>query len=150
MTLQALIPIARLWKLYAIVIAVWSPKTVTPRLRDIAWQTVRAVLSDAAPVWSTEHELAVVAQYEKDESHIDPSAFSWLDAPAWGLLQQQREECGRAPVGRQVSCWLRLLHDGAQVCPAHPAAPLSGGCARAWKLADRRAHEAWSKAGLAP
>jgi hypothetical protein len=35
-----------------------------------------------------------------------------------------------------------LLHEGARICPANPAAPLSGGCQAASRLAARRVTKA--------
>jgi hypothetical protein len=60
------------------------------------------------------------------------SAGAWQLGPEWG--QRSALEQARA--------WLYLLRAGAKVCPESPASPLSGGCQRARKLADRRMEEA--------
>jgi hypothetical protein len=75
---------------------------------------------------------------------------SWLTHDAIGDggrsfgVWQLRSASGRADLSTQAHAWLALLHEGARICPASPAAPLSGGCVAARSTADRRATKARS------
>ena len=125
-----------------LVLAVWAAfHPAAPHMKDadtIASAIETAVSTDPeAPVFgSREEDAAVMAYYAVRES--------WLQAHAVGDggrsfgAWQQRAAAGRADVTTQAKAWLALLHEGARVCPANAAAPLSGGCMVARTLADKR------------
>jgi hypothetical protein len=129
-----------------LVLAIWGAvHPGAPRLRDaasIADAIDAAVSSDAEPpVFGTrEEDAAVMAYWALRES--------WLTADAVGDggrsfgVWQQPPSVGRADLRTQAHSWLGLLHEGARICPASPAAPLSGGCTAGRWLADRRATKA--------
>jgi hypothetical protein len=50
--------------------------------------------------------------------------------------------CRKADIDGQAACWYNQLIDGAKTCPDSPAAPLSGSCLLAKRLANRRVHQA--------
>jgi hypothetical protein len=129
-----------------LVLAIWGAvHPAAPRLRDaarIADAIDAAVSSDAEPpvFGSREDDAAVMAYWALRES--------WLSADAVGDggrsfgVWQQPAAVGRADLQTQARAWLGLLHAGARICPASPAAPLSGGCTAGRSLADRRAIKA--------
>ena len=102
-----------------------------------------AVAADPSPLeGSADLELAAMLVWGRAESALQVHPRPWLganglpvDPLARGWLQVH---AASDDPGEQAREWLRELHDGARVCPDHPAAPLSGGCAQAWRLSDRR------------
>jgi hypothetical protein len=129
-----------------IVLAIWA--AVHPgaqRLPDaapIAAAIDAAVSRDAdAPVFgSREEDAAVMAYYAIRESWLTHDAIG--DGGRSFGVWQLRSASGRADLPTQARAWLALLHEGARICPASPAAPLSGGCVAARTTADRRATKA--------
>jgi hypothetical protein len=72
---------------------------------------------------------------------VHPGAARLPDAaPIAAAIDAAVSRDGEPPA--QARAWLALLHEGARVCPASPAAPLSGGCVAARSTADRRATRA--------
>jgi hypothetical protein len=145
MTFQtALIFAAHYFRLKAICFAVWvafNPQAArAPHADAVADAIATAVMFDAAVVVDDEHETALAARYAVEESWLKPRAVG-DGGDAHGIFQLH-SPVGRGSLQEQTAGWLVLLHDGARTCPAHPAAPLSGGCDRAWKLADRRTRAA--------
>jgi hypothetical protein len=95
------------------------------------------------PVFGTkERDAAMMALYAWHESNFaaHPTPQSW-DAKAGkscGYWQQACLGAGTLDVIGQARMWLWQLHEGAKICPDSPAAPLSGGCSRARRVADAR------------
>ena len=151
MTIPALFfYLAHLQALRAIVFTVWAGMAMPPTKDSdaIADAIVTATLMDHEnAVFGPEKTIAAMAYYSGAESNNHIDAYSNLDAPAWGFLQQQ-SGLGKGDALTQARGWLRLLAFGSRICPASPAAPLSGGCRRAYRLADRRTHTAWRLANL--
>jgi hypothetical protein len=131
-----------------IVLAIWA--AVHPgaaRLPDaapIAAAIDAAVSRDGEPpvFGSREEDAAVMAYYALRESWLSHNAVG--DGGRSFGVWQQRSASGRGDLPTQARAWLALLHEGARVCPASPAAPLSGGCVAARSTADRRAIRARS------
>jgi hypothetical protein len=129
-----------------LVLSIWAAvHPAAPRLHDaalIADAIQAAVTSDAEPpvFGSREDDAAVMAYYAIRESWLSKDAVGdgGLSFGVW----QQRSSAGRADVVTQARSWLSLLHEGARICPASPAAPLSGGCHAGRHVADRRATRA--------
>ena len=136
--------------LSALCLALWtalSPAVArTSDAREIAAAIERAVSGDTLPpvFGSREADARVMARYAYDESRVQIHPPHWLDpvtglpvdSRAFGPWQSHVPES--TPLDVQARRWLAALHEGARICPASPAAPLSGGCARARRLADRR------------
>jgi hypothetical protein len=100
-----------------------------------------AAEADRPVLGSIVEDAAALMVWEQRESGFSPTprAYSW-DAKAGkslGVLQQ-RPGVGDAALEVQVTAWLGLLREGAKTCPESAAAPLSGSCVGARKLADRR------------
>ena len=100
-----------------------------------------AAEADRPVLGSIVEDAAALMVWEERESGFSPTpkAYSW-DAKAGkslGILQQ-RPGVGDASLQVQVSAWLDLLREGTKTCPESPAAPLSGSCIGARRLADRR------------
>jgi hypothetical protein len=123
--------------LKVIVLAIWAAvHPGAPRLPDaapIAAAIETAVSQDVEPpvFGSREEDAAVMAYYAIRESWLTHDAIG--DGGRSFGVWQLRSASGRA-----------LLHEGARICPASPAAPLSGGCVAARSTADRRATKARS------
>jgi hypothetical protein len=132
--------------LKVMILALWAAiHPAAPKLHDaplIAEAIETAVMSDAEPpvFGSREEDAAVMAYYALRESWLSKDAVGdgGLSFGVW----QQKSLAGRADVATQAKSWLSLLHEGAPICPASPAAPLSGGCSEARALADRRVKRA--------
>jgi hypothetical protein len=131
-----------------IVLTIWAAiHPAAPRLPDapqIAAAIETAVTTDAEPpvFGSREEDAAVMAYYALRESWLSHDAVG--DGGRSFGVWQLRSASGRADLGTQARAWLALLHEGARICPASPAAPLSGGCTAARVTADRRAVRAHS------
>jgi hypothetical protein len=131
-----------------IVLAIWAAvHPGAPRLPDaapIAAAIETAVSQDAQPpvFGSREEDAAVMAYYAIRESWLTHDAIG--DGGRSFGVWQLRSASGRADLSTQAHAWLALLHEGARICPASPAAPLSGGCIAARSTADRRATKARS------
>lgn len=138
-----------------IVLAIWAGLhpglDKKPDAMTIATGLVDAVLEESgkAPAFGSHLEdLAVGAVYARFESTVrmvpghwvDPRTHKAVDPIAFGPWQTHTRE-GDSAIG-YARAWLRLLHDGARLCPESPAAPLSGGCGRAKGLANRRVQKA--------
>lgn len=132
--------------LKVIVLTIWAAiHPAAPRLPDapqIAAAIETAVNADAEPpvFGSREEDAAVMAYWALRESWLSHDAVGdgGLSFGVWQL----RSASGRADLGTQAKAWLSLLHEGARICPASPAAPLSGGCSAARTTADRRTSRA--------
>jgi hypothetical protein len=128
------------------VLTIWGAiHPAAPHLHDasrIADAIQAAVTADAeAPVFgSRDEDAAVMAYYALRESWLSSSAVG--DGGRSFGVWQLRSASGRADLETQARAWLALLHEGARICPASPAAPLSGGCTAARSTADRRATRA--------
>ncbi|HEY8041753.1 MAG TPA: hypothetical protein VIF15_18240 [Polyangiaceae bacterium] len=128
--------------LRALAMAVWGGVHPTaPRMADapvIANAIATVIAQDAEPpvFGSHEEDAAVMAYYALRESWLQVRAVG--DGGVSFGVWQEHASTGRADVVTQAKAWLVLLRDGARVCPASPAAPLSGGCTAARKLADKR------------
>jgi hypothetical protein len=131
-----------------LVLAIWA--AIHPgaaRLADagaIAAAIDEAVSRDVEPAvfGSREEDAAVMAYYALRESWLSHDAVG--DGGRSFGVWQMRTASGRADLPTQARAWLALLHEGARLCPASPAAPLSGGCVAARSTADRRAIKAHS------
>jgi hypothetical protein len=125
--------------LRAFVLLVWS--IIVPGLERtgdagaIADALVDAVLEDAprAPVYSSHLEdLAAGAFQAFRESSLQATVEGDCD-PVTGVCKargpwQLHGECRWRSLPEQARCWLRLLHDGAAMCPQHPLAAMWGSC----------------------
>lgn len=136
--------------LRAVVLAVWAvlaPASARSVDADaLATGIALAVDADPSPVWEDgDLEAAVSGVYAWHESRVrlaptpwrDPRTGRVVDSEARGAFQLHSED-GDGDAFTQASAWLALLHDGALRCPSSPAAPLSGSCLLARRLADRR------------
>lgn len=129
-----------------LVITIWAAMhPAAPRMRDaaiIADAIQAAVSSDQAPpvFGSREDDAAVMAYYALRESWLTRDAVG--DGGRSFGVWQQPASVGRADLLTQARAWLSFLHEGARICPASPAAPLSGGCVAGRSVADRRARSA--------
>src|SRR5579859_3882124 len=132
--------------LKALVMALWSavhPLAPTlPDASEIADAIVIAVTQDPAPpvFGSREEDAAVMAYYALRESWLRKNAVG--DGGRSFGVWQENATTGRADVVTQARAWLFMLHEGARICPTNPAAPLSGGCKAASRLASRRVAKA--------
>ena len=136
--------------LRALVMGVWMTVHVgplPPSAPAVADAIVEAVLfrSKGPPVFGSHAEdLIAMALWAERESELlfdpPPRSHDAKDGQSCGTWQ---EPCDfvHAP-GRtlrdQARYWIWLLHEGKRLCPASPAADLSGGCVRGRPLADRR------------
>ena len=110
----------------------------------IASAIATAVLADPSSVFQTaEQDAAVAAEYAFAESNLRPKAVG--DSGKAHGVWQLHTRAGDGPFSQQIEAWLYLLRAGKVICPASPAAPLSGGCNRARKLADRRVRSAFKR-----
>jgi hypothetical protein len=129
-----------------LVLTIWGAiHPLAPHLHDaseIAAAIEAAVTDDAEPpvFGSRDEDAAVMAYYALRESWLSHDAIG--DGGRSFGVWQLRSASGRADLGTQARAWLSLLHEGARICPASPAAPLSGGCVAARSTADRRATRA--------
>jgi hypothetical protein len=132
--------------LKALVMAIWSAMhPMAPSLPDapeIADAIVIAVSEDTKPpvFGSREEDAAVMAYYALRESWLRKHVVG--DGGRSFGVWQESSRTGRADVVTQARAWLVLLHEGARICPTNPAAPLSGGCRAAARLAARRVTKA--------
>lgn len=128
--------------LKTIILAIWAAiHPSAPKLADaseIADAIATVVSHDTDPpvFGSREEDAAVMAYYALRESWLRKRAVG--DGGRSFGVWQERAVTGQADVITQARAWLVQLREGARVCPASPAAPLSGGCLIARKLADRR------------
>lgn len=140
--------------LRAVVLAVWavlSPVAArSPDADALSSGIALTVDADPDPVWGDgDLEAAVAGVYAWHESRVRLSPAPWrdprtgriVDSEARGAFQLH-SEAGSGDALTQASAWLELLHDGARRCPSSPAAPLSGSCLLARRLADRRVRTA--------
>jgi hypothetical protein len=116
----------------------------SPRILSAA---VAAVAADSRPLeGSADLELAVMMVYAVAESRLEESPKPWLrggvPVDSLGVGPWQEHVGQGTPLEQQATYWVHLVHEGEAICPAHPLAPLSGGCGRAWRLSDRRVAEA--------
>jgi hypothetical protein len=130
-----------------LVLAIWAAMhPAAPRMRDaksIADAIEAAVSADQAPpvFGSREDDAAVMAYYALRESWLTKDAVG--DGGRSFGVWQQPAAWGRTDLTTQARNWLGLLHEGARLCPASPAAPLSGGCRGAGRsIADGRSKRA--------
>lgn len=132
--------------LRVLVLAVWSAiNPAAPKLVDapeIATAIATVVSEDPqAPVFgSREEDAAVMAYYALRESWLRKGVVG-DNGRSFGVWQEPAST-GRADVLTQARAWVATLREGARLCPASPAAPLSGGCVAARKVADRRVKRA--------
>jgi hypothetical protein len=129
-----------------LVFAVWSAiHPQAPKMKDapeIAQAIVTVVSEDPLPpvFGSREEDAAVMAYYALRESWLRKNAVG-DNGRSFGVWQQP-ERVGKGDVISQARAWVAVLREGARLCPDSPAAPLSGGCREARKLADRRVRRA--------
>lgn len=131
---------------YAIWLAL-SPHSPRPPDADVLASAIAtAVDADPVPVFGdADTEAAVAAVFVFYESRvrlhpeqwIDPRTGEPADSHARGAYQI-RGHAGEGNALTQTYAWLALLHDGEKRCADSPAAPLSGSCLLARRLADRR------------
>jgi len=138
--------------LKTIILAIWAAvHPAAPRLADaseIADAITTVVSQDDEPVFGTrEDDAAVMAYYALRESWLRKGVIG--DGGRSFGVWQQSSATGRGDVLTQARAWFRLLREGARICPASPAAPLSGGCNAARKVADRRVTRARELLGVA-
>jgi hypothetical protein len=132
--------------LQILVMAVWSAiHPAAPRLADapeIAAAIATVISQDPEPpvFGSREEDAAVMAYYALRESWLRKGVVG-DNGRSFGVWQEPAVT-GRADVLTQARAWFAVLRAGARLCPASPAAPLSGGCFEARKLADRRVKRA--------
>jgi hypothetical protein len=125
-----------------LILAIWAaihpaaPKCANAS--EIADAIATVVSQDTQPPVFASHEedAAVMAYYALRESWLRKGAIG--DAGRSFGVWQERAATGRAGVVTQAHAWLALLREGARICPESPAAPLSGGCVAARRMADRR------------
>jgi hypothetical protein len=128
--------------LRALIVAIWAAiHPAAPKLLDaseIADAITTAIQDDSQPpvFGSREEDAAIMAYYALRESWLAKDAVG--DRGRSFGVWQQRAITGRADVLTQARAWLVSLHEGQRICPASPAAPLSGGCYAARSLANRR------------
>lgn len=122
-----------LHQLQALCLAIWTAiapgalhvKTA-PR---IALAIANAVYADGenAPATSSHAEdAALMAYFAIRESWLDPLAVG--DGGKAHGVWQLHGMAGHAPLEAQARAWLRMLHEGARMCPEHPTAIMWGGC----------------------
>jgi hypothetical protein len=125
-----------------LVLAVWTAiHPAAPKLLDapeIAEAIATVITEDPAPpvFGSREEDAAVMAYYALRESWLRKGVVG-DNGRSFGVWQEP-EATGRKDVLTQARAWVAVLREGARLCPASPAAPLSGGCVAARKVADRR------------
>lgn len=128
--------------LKTIILAIWAAMhPAAPRIADaseIADAIENVVTHDEDPpvFGSREDDAAVMAYYAFKESGLRKRAVG-DGGRSFGVWQESTSS-GRGDVLTQAKAWFRMLREGLRICPASPAAPLSGGCTAARKLADRR------------
>ncbi len=129
-----------------LVFAVWTAiHPAAPKLVDapeIAAAIATVVSEDPAPpvFGGREEDAAVMAYYALRESWLRKGVVG-DHGKSFGVWQEP-ESTGKADVLTQARAWVAVLREGARLCPASPAAPLSGGCVAARKVADRRVKKA--------
>ena len=129
-----------------LVLAVWTAiHPAAPKLVDapeIATAIATVVSQDPQPpvFGSREEDAAVMAYYALRESWLRKGVVG-DHGKSFGVWQEP-EATGKADVLTQARAWVAVLREGARLCPESPAAPLSGGCVAARKLADRRVKRA--------
>lgn len=141
-------------RIAAIVLSIWQilspPSARTSDAAELATAIALAVDGDTSPVWGdAELEAAVAAVFCWHESRVRIHPVQWRD-PKTGILTdshahgafQLRSEAGNGDALTQAVAWIDLLKLGAEKCPDSPAAPLSGSCLLAKRLADRRVETA--------
>jgi hypothetical protein len=132
--------------LKALVLAIWAAiHPSAPKLPDapeIATAIETVITQDSQPpvFGSREEDAAVMAYYALRESWLRKHAVG--DGGRSFGVWQENEKTGRADVLTQARAWLYMLHAGARICPDNPAAPLSGGCKAASRMAARRVAKA--------
>jgi hypothetical protein len=132
--------------LKALVLAIWAAiHPSAPKLPDapeIASAIETVITQDNLPpvFGSREEDAAVMAYYALRESWLRKHAVG--DGGRSFGVWQENERTGRADVLTQARAWLYMLHEGARICPDNPAAPLSGGCTAASRIAARRVAKA--------
>jgi hypothetical protein len=128
--------------LKTLVLAIWAAvHPQAPKLADapeIAAAIETVITQDPAPpvYGSREEDAAVMAYYALRESWLRKRAVG--DGGRSFGVWQENATTGRADILTQARAWLFLLHEGERICPANPAAPLSGGCAAAALISARR------------
>ena len=128
--------------LRALIVAIWAAiHPAAPKLHDaseIADAITTAVNEDQQPpvFGSREEDAAMMAYWALRESWLAKGAVG-DGGRSYGVWQEPAVT-GRADVLTQARAWLVALHEGARICPASPAAPLSGGCWAARSVANRR------------
>jgi hypothetical protein len=142
---------ARVRALMSIAFAVWTGLGYSPHAADgdaIALAIAESVLSmPEAAVFGPERTAAVMADFSAEESGNRLGAVNYADWPARGAWQQIGG-AGKGSALEQARGWLRLLQQGAEICPRFPIAPLCGSCQGAWRMAYRRTHAAWQIIGF--
>jgi hypothetical protein len=129
-----------------LVFAVWSAiHPAAPKLQDapeIAAAIERVVSEDPQPpvFGSREEDAAVMAYWALKESWLRKGVVG--DGGRSFGVWQEPAITGKADVLTQARAWVAVLREGARLCPVSPAAPLSGGCVAARKVADRRVKRA--------
>jgi hypothetical protein len=129
-----------------LVFAVWSAiHPAAPKLQDapeIAAAIERVVSQDPQPpvFGSREEDAAVMAYWALKESWLRKGVVG--DGGRSFGVWQEPAITGKADVLTQARAWVAVLREGARLCPDSPAAPLSGGCVAARKVADRRVKRA--------
>jgi hypothetical protein len=132
--------------LKALVLAIWAAiHPSAPKLPDapeIASAIEVVITQDKEPpvFGSREEDAAVMAYYALRESWLRKHAVG--DGGRSFGVWQENEKTGRADIITQARAWLYMLHEGARICPDNPAAPLSGGCTAAARMAARRVEKA--------
>jgi len=132
--------------LKTLVLAIWAAiHPAAPKLPDapeIATAIETVVTQDPRPpvFGSREEDAAVMAYYAFRESSLRRNAVG--DGGRSFGVWQENATTGRADIMTQARAWLYMLHEGARICPDNPAAPLSGGCRAAARMAQRRVAKA--------
>jgi hypothetical protein len=132
--------------LRTLVLAIWAAiHPAAPKLPDapeiaVAIETV--ITQDQLPpvFGSREEDAAVMAYWALRESWLRKNAVG-DNGRSFGIWQEQ-SAAGKGDIMTQARTWLFMLHEGAKMCPDNPAAPLSGGCRNAARLARRRVAKA--------
>jgi len=129
-----------------LVFAVWSAiHPAAPKLQDareIAAAIEKVVSEDPQPpvFGSREEDAAIMAYWALKESWLRKGVVG--DGGRSFGVWQEPAITGKADVLTQARAWVAVLREGARLCPDSPAAPLSGGCVAARKVADRRVKRA--------
>jgi hypothetical protein len=128
--------------LKTLVLAIWAAiHPAAPKLPDapeIAAAIETVITQDRRPpvFGSREEDAAVMAYWALRESWLRRNAVG--DGGRSFGVWQENASTGRADILTQARAWLYMLHEGARICPDNPAAPLSGGCRAAARIAQRR------------